>query len=204
MSHEPLFQNITLENTVIDNLHLFLRVSDVLIDLLVVELHRQDAIDKVKKFTTSDLTKYSKYQEFVSSLGIPGFEFYIRCTSKELKFRSLTGPKKLKLFRNMNIQVLLPNNEPKSCCCIQHLWEELLGLNTIITKSAEDLSESTIHTRTRKWGESFFSVYQRKHVTLCIHTLMNHVGEFMKIHGSILPFTQQGLEKNNVITKSYF
>ena len=34
---------------------------------------------------------------------------------------------------------------------------------------------------------------------------MNHVGEFMKIHGSIVPFTQQGLEKkNDVITKSYF
>ena len=34
---------------------------------------------------------------------------------------------------------------------------------------------------------------------------MNHVGEFMKIHGSNLPFTQQGLEKKKgVITKSYF
>lgn len=34
---------------------------------------------------------------------------------------------------------------------------------------------------------------------------MNHVGEFLKIHGSIIPFTQQGLEKkNDVITKTYF
>ena len=33
----------------IDNLQLFLRTSDVLIDLLIVELRRQDAIEKVKK-----------------------------------------------------------------------------------------------------------------------------------------------------------
>lgn len=34
---------------------------------------------------------------------------------------------------------------------------------------------------------------------------MNHVHEFMLLHGSILPFTQQGLEKyNDVVTKSYF
>ena len=47
-------------------------------------------------------------------------------------------------------------------------------------------------------------MYQRKHVTPYIHALMNHDGEFLKIHGSILPFTQQGLEKNDVLTKSYF
>ena len=34
---------------------------------------------------------------------------------------------------------------------------------------------------------------------------MNHVHEFMNIHGSILPFIQQGLEKyNDIVTKSYF
>lgn len=72
-------------------------MSDVLIDLLIVELRRQDAIEKVKKFTSTDLSRYQhiqKYQEFVSSLQIPGFEFYIGCSSKELKSRSLTGPEK--------------------------------------------------------------------------------------------------------------
>ena len=32
-----------------------------------------------------------------------------------------------------------------------------------------------------------------------------HVGEFIRIHGGILPFTQQGMEKvNDVFTKVYF
>ena len=35
--------------------------------------------------------------------------------------------------------------------------------------------------------------------------MFNHVGEFMEVHGSILPFSQQGLEKlNDVMTKHYF
>lgn len=35
--------------------------------------------------------------------------------------------------------------------------------------------------------------------------MANHVGEFMKLHGSLLPFTQQGLEKyNDIMTKQYF
>ena len=34
---------------------------------------------------------------------------------------------------------------------------------------------------------------------------MNHVSEFLTIHGSILPFTQQSLEKyNDVTTKDFF
>ena len=80
VSSSPLFPRIPLKNIVIDNLHLFLRISDVLINLLIVELRRQDCIDKVKKFTQYDPVKYKHiqgFQSFVSGLGIPGFQFYI-------------------------------------------------------------------------------------------------------------------------------
>ena len=94
VSHEPLFPSIPLTHIVIDNLHMFLRVSDVLIDLLILELKRQDCIDKVKKFTAFEPQKYrhlDSYQNFVSSLGIPGYQFWIGRNSKELKIRSLTN-----------------------------------------------------------------------------------------------------------------
>ena len=97
---------------------------------------------------------------------------------------------------------------PAECQKIQSLREELLNLNTIISKPAKDLSSCSIaefERRTRQWGENFVAVYRRKYVTPYIHALMNHVGEFMKMHGSIIPFTQQGLEKkNNVLIKSHF
>ena len=38
-----------------------------------------------------------------------------------------------------------------------------------------------------------------------MHAMMYHVQEFMELYGSLLPFTQQGLEKyNDVMTKQYF
>lgn len=95
VSNCPIFPSIPLTHVVIDNLHLFLRVSDKLITLLVSELRRQDKIDSQKKFTSFDPVKYKHcdgYQKFVTSLGISNFEFYIGRTSRELKTRSLTGP----------------------------------------------------------------------------------------------------------------
>ena len=91
---------------------------------------------------------------------------------------------------------------------IQHLWVELLSLNTIISKPAEELTPAMIEeyeTRARQWGLNFTDVYQRDNITPYTHTFMNHVSEFMKIHGSILPFTQQGLEKkNDIMMKTFF
>ena len=51
VSHVPFFPTIPLSNVVIDNLHTFLRVADVLIKLLITELHRQDSIDQRKRLT---------------------------------------------------------------------------------------------------------------------------------------------------------
>ena len=85
--HAPLFPTIPLMNVIIDNLHMLLRVSDVFINLLVAELKRQHAIDKMKVVILLD-----SYQKFVASCGVPGYQFYIEQDSKQMKIRSLTGP----------------------------------------------------------------------------------------------------------------
>ena len=127
-----------------------------------------------------------------------------------LKSRSLTGPEKLKVFHNKKVWLLLPNFPCNEASKIQHLWDELLQLNMLFSSAGDDLSPAVIDTfecRAREciWGRNFLCVYQSKDVTPYIHALMNHVGQFMQIHGSILPFTQQGLEKlNDVVTKNFF
>ena len=65
---------------------------------------------------------------------------------------------------------------------IQHLRNELLSLNTTVSKPAAELSNECIAEfgrREREWGENFVDVYQRKNVTPYIHAVINHVGEFM-------------------------
>ncbi len=207
VSRPPLFPTIPLTNVVIDNLHLFLRVSDVLIDLLILELRRQDSIEKTRKFSNFDVKKCAhlgRYQEFVASLGISGYNFYVGKASKQLKCRTLTGPEKLKLLSRINIQELLPSLPESETIQIQVLWTQLLRLNQMFSKRPEEVTDDEItlyEKQSREWVIKFTQVYPAKHVTPYIHAMFNHVGQFMRLHGSILPFTQQGLEKfNDVMT----
>ncbi len=211
VSHPPLFPTIPLINVVIDNLHMFLRVADRLIDLLIVELRRQDCIEKTKKFSSFDVTSYrhlDHFERFVTSLGIPSYHFWIGKQSKQLKWRTLTGPEKLKVFARINVQELLPSLPETETIRIQVLWTELLQLNKMFSKRPEEVDEKEIsdfEKSSKEWVVKFIDVYQTTNVTPYIHAMSNHVGQFMRTHGAILPFTQQGLEKfNDVMTKHYF
>ena len=195
-----MFENIPLKNVIIDYLHLFLRVSDVLIDLLVIELKRQDAIDKVQTFNSFSIDKHphlSAYERLITSCGVADFQFYVGQTSKQLKCRSLTGTEKLKVFHAIRVKELIPRFEDSKVLKIQQLWNELLQLNKNFSRCASDLSAEAIkkfEDEARSWRQLFISVYHESHVTPYIHAMMNHVSEFnMSIHGSILPFIQQSL-----------
>lgn len=49
-TEKPLFVFIPIDHVIIDTLHLFLRISDVMIDLLIRELKRSDSSEKKKTF----------------------------------------------------------------------------------------------------------------------------------------------------------
>ena len=91
---------------------------------------------------------------------------------------------------------------------IQVLWTSLVELNKSFSKPPGQISSADIEAfeaQAKQWVSNFIDVYQTKNVTPYIHAMFNHVGEFMRVHGSILAFTQQGLEKmNDVMTKHYF
>ena len=171
VSHPPLFPTIPFVNVVVDNLHLFLRVADVLINHLIEELRRQDAIDKAKKFSTFECSKYRHiyhYEKFVSTLGISSYNFYIGQTSKQLKVRALTGPEKLKLFRHIDIPSLLPSIDPNTTLLVQDLWKRFLKINELLSARPKNVTEDVIQkyeSMSREWGMKFLEVYQTKEVT---------------------------------------
>ena len=56
----------------------------------------------------------------------------------------------------------------------------------------------------KSWVKLFTATYQSKDITPYIHAFSMHVPEFIKLHGNLLSFTQQGLEKlNDVSTKDF-
>ena len=93
VSHQPLFPSIPLVNVVIDNLHLFLWVSDVLVDLLLEDLLCHDALSKATKVSRVDPDKHkhiAAFEKFVHTIGIPGFSLFVGADSK-VKWRTFTG-----------------------------------------------------------------------------------------------------------------
>ena len=160
--------------------------------------------------TTPDQKTYTealkKYEDAVKGIGISGFSFWLGRESKVLKYRSLTGPEKLRLFDMINLIELFP--DIRNVDKIQALWKDLLSINCLFSVRPENLTAehaTNFETRSRDIVKAFSALYLSKHVTPYMHCMMMHVSQFMTMHGAILQFTQQGLEKfNDLMTKDYF
>lgn len=62
---QPLFPSIPIDHIIPDVLHLFLRICDVLINLLILELWQLDGIDKnvLRNFDRSTATHVAQYEK---------------------------------------------------------------------------------------------------------------------------------------------
>ena len=202
-----MFSFIPIDHVIIDTPHLFLRISDDLIELLIRELRRSDVIEKVKSFSAGfSREKYkhmARYETFLQDLGI-SFEWRLNKDAKQLEYRDLTGPEKLLVMQSINFQTLLPNF--KDTNKLEKLWGgfmEIIGDLKLNFDNAEDVNK--LKSKIKTWFDIFLSLYQTKNVTPYIHALCAHVPEFLKLYESISYFTQQGMEKyNDTASKHHF
>ena len=203
----PIFPSIPIDHVIPDVLHLFLRICDILINLLILELRRLDGIEK-SKLQTFDRNKtkhITKYEEFLNNECKISFHMYLDKEEKALKWRDLRGPEKIRLLQVVDIPKLFPelNNAAK----IQKIWVEFRRIHAVLRSTTPLDAEEVkmFKSRVRKWLTLFLSVHQTKHVTPYIHLLTSHKPEFLEKYGTISEFSQQGLEKlNDDITKDYF
>ena len=88
------------------------------------------------------------------------------------------------------------------------LFGDLIEINKLLSARPGEVTDSHIdlfEARSKTFVDHLVHLYPAKHVTPYMHCMMQHVKEFMKAHGSILSFTQQGMEKyNDLLTKDYF
>ena len=205
--HQPLFPSIPISCIIPDILHLFLRVSDTLINLLILDLRRLDGIEKFRsnEFKPSTFENINRYIIFLNvNCKIP-FHMYADKDSKILKWRDLTGPEKLRLFKAIKIPELFPKLNQSNK--IQQIWNDFKSIYDTLwserkmkEKEIKDFTKST-----KDWMALFTSVYQTKHTTPYMHVLQAHLPTLIRNHGNLRMFSQQGLEKlNDDITKDYF
>ena len=195
-AHPPLFSTIPLDHVVPDVLHLFLRVTDVLFNLLVLEIRRLDGIERIARTDSINSTNLSVLESFINdSCHIP-FRFFVCKESKQLKWRDLMGPEKLIFFEKADLPTLLPQmpNVEKT----QALWRDYLHLHKRLQRKTFTRTEAECFGENAKqWVKDFTSIYQTTHVTPYIHVLAMHVSVFLNNYTNLVQFTQQGMEKLN-------
>ena len=197
-SRKPLFPFIPIDHVIIDSLHLFLRVSDLLINLFIEELRRQDGIEKATfdKLDRSKMTNLVVYENFLNNSCKIRFQWYISQDTKKLQWRDLTGPEKVKLFKHVDHPEVFPNIHR-----IHHLW---MGFWRLITVIKGNCDPDHLQLDIKDWVREFLKLYQTKHVTPYVHSFAYHVPEYVRQYGNITKFTQEGLEKLNDITTKNF
>ncbi len=200
-SRVPLFSFVPLERVVIDSLHLFLRIADVLINLLIRDLRTLDGLSTMTNRKDQSSQNVDEYAAFLNNECKVRFRWYTDKESKKMTWRDLTGPEKMRLFERIEIPSLFPGLSTKADQ-LQALWKDFLGLVKELGKT--DCNASDIGDRCKAWVKQFCSVYQSKDVTPYMHAFAMHISEFISLHGNIVMFSQQGLEKLNDITTIHF
>ena len=196
-----------MNHVVIDTLHLFLRISNVLIALLILELRTQDCIGRKQTFSKGSqkerFNHMASYEAFIKSLGIH-FEWTINKDTKQLQYRDLTGPEKLILFNKIQISELLPNFDKS--VDISNLWNDFITLIDALKvsyTSEEEINE--YDQRVKRWIRDFNFLYQICDVTPYMHAFSRYIAEFLLLHINVNHFSQQGMEKfNDTSSKDYF
>ncbi len=121
ISHTPLFPSIPLSNVVINNLHMFLRVSDVLKTQLIDRLKAEDAIEKARKFSNLDIR--IKTQTFEGIWGLCWVSGYsklplpCRTDVQNSECTIVDWNRKAKSYQKHQDQ-----RAPTKCCC-WWMWE---------------------------------------------------------------------------------
>ena len=195
-------------DVVIDTLHLFLRIADVLIENLIQELRVLDTIDKKSLFKSgifcrSTYAHMTKYEGLLQNLGIR-FRWFVNKDTHRLEYRDLTGPEKLLLFRKIKLVDLVGDNS--TGWGMQKLWDDFSLLIVKLKLDFIDPAEVDLFSNEIKmWVTQYYSLYTAASVTPYMHAFAQHVPEFLKLYGNINLFNQQGLEKyNDQCSRDYF
>ena len=126
------------------------------------------------------------------------FKWNVDRSSKEITYQDLTGPEKVRLFKDINIVSLFPAFSKAEQ--IGELWSDFFSE---INKDECRLETEELSRKIKLWVTLFTRTYQSKDVTPYMYAFSMHVPEFIKLYGNLISFTQQGLEINDFSTKDF-
>jgi len=197
--HEPLLK-IELDHVVLDELHLLLRITDVLINNLVKEAVEWDKKDSCNKRKADQKDSHIKMlQSTIRSCGV-SFDIWEKTNadgkgSGQYDFTSLLGSDKKKLLSDLPEKLDTCVHKDTSQTVIQ-IWKDFHELYNIITsKNPSPDAVDQYFLKAKNWINLLTALkdkhlgYKRAAVTPYMHSLVYHI-------------LGQGVEKNNDMARN--
>ncbi|EDO29153.1 predicted protein [Nematostella vectensis] len=165
--NKPLF-NIEPDHILIDELHLMLRVTDILIDNAIEDAMQWDEKEKISKRSNKGSTSHlSQLVQTIRSCGV-SFQVWEKLNadgrgSGTYDFTSLMGSDRKKLLKELP-EKLIGVLQPSTAARVAEIWKAWL---------------------------------QKERVTCYMHVAAYHVPAMIRRYQNLKQFSGQGLEKNN-------
>jgi hypothetical protein len=196
---EPLFHMILLKNWVVDELHIFLRITDRLWELMISDLCRETTDEEVWK----DIILLEMKRLNIS------FQFWHEKNTNNLSYTSLMGPDKLKILKEFDLFAIFQSIT--RAIQIHALWNQFNELYHLMKD--RNTTGKFFRYKARSWLDAFTApsvghpnrsdfvrgMYCAQDITPYIHVLCNHAAEFFKIHHEfgLSVFSCSAVEKKN-------
>ncbi|PKY55011.1 hypothetical protein RhiirA4_503110 [Rhizophagus irregularis] len=184
---KPLFDMIEIENYLVDELHVMLRITDRLWSLVIHEVIESGFFDIAREVIIKEMQR----------IGVR-FQFWQERDSNKWSYTSLMGQEKLKVIRKLwddfnDLYSALKNEytDPVEFQSAAKAW-----LNYFLTPSIGNPEDS----------DFIKGLYRPVDITPYMHVLVWHIWEFMEKHNKwgIKSFSCSPVEKKNHMQVSFF
>ncbi len=191
---QPIFHFVKMENVIVDVLHMYIRITEKLVTLLLRKLEELDKSSRTKP-------NVAKFKSFLESLGIRK-PFIVDKSGTVM--RDLNGVEKIRLFESIDLENLFPEM-PQA----KEQSDLLKSFHHIISEvKAGVLKPEEIQEKTSAWYTSLISLNSAKEITPYFHIFKAHLHTQVTYLNTLgiqfNSFSMQGLEKQNDCLTQYF
>ncbi len=194
---------------VIEILHKFLRVTDLLVKCLLTELMLFDRFEKnYDPFKHPSLKMLSDF--LINDLKHKGFAEDMSEKDMLNVLKGMQGPKKKLFFQKINLATLFPiiqrhdgtnqNIQPNITRVFRAYWD----LHNII-REEKVYDKKEIEDKVSLFKNEFLNIFSEKLITPYLHMTFFHLADQYELfNGKIKDFSTEGLEKLNDFTTAQF
>lgn len=197
--HPPLFSMIPIDHIIFDELHVFLRITDRLWELMLAEIKNNGLFnDLTRKVITEEMQR----------LKVP-FYFWENKESHNWEYTSLMGDDKEIVLKFFNLNLLF---KPSRAQLIRKLWDQFYQIYCAIRNKTTNPIQ--LKQQALDWLSLFLTpsqgdptssktfvqgLYMPSQVTPYIHTLVYHGWELLEKHQrwGLMAFSCCAVEKKN-------